>query len=78
MPRPKTFRDIVKILKKHDPRFDVVQRRGKGSHRMICHPDIDGRKEAFPLVCHGEGTTIYTGYLSGIIRTFKLPSDIFD
>ena len=77
MPRPKKYRDVIKALKRHDKRFEVEINRAKGSERMIFHPDIDGRPESFPVKCHGEGTELRAGILSGIIRRFKLPKDLF-
>jgi hypothetical protein len=78
MPRPKKYRDVVKALRKHDQRFEVWADRGKGSERMIYHPDIEGRPESFPVKCHGEGTELRIGVLAGIIRRFKLPKGFFD
>ncbi len=72
-----TFRELVKKLKKHDNRFVVYKNQGKGSERMLSHPDINGREESYPLKCHGEGETIRRGHYSSIIRRFKLPSDFF-
>jgi len=73
-----SFRELVKKLRKHDPRFRIDTRRGKGSHRMLVHTDIDGRKQAYPLVCHNEGAEISKVYLVAIRRNFKLPDDFFD
>ncbi len=78
MPKPKKFREVAQRLREHDPRFEFRQNRGKGSERMIYHPDIGGRSESIPLKCHGEGTEIYSGVLRSIIRRFNLPADIFD
>lgn len=75
MPRcnPHKFRELIKILKKYDSRFEVFTERGKGSHRMIYHPDILGRPASFPIICHGEGTEIDKSHISDIIRRFNLP-----
>jgi hypothetical protein len=73
MPRLYKYRELVKALRSHDPRFEFFENRGKGSERMIFHPDIDGRPESFPVKCHGEGTELRKGVISGIIRRFKLP-----
>ena len=61
----------------HDPRFQEIRTRGKGSERMIYHPDIAGRSESYPIKCHGEGTEIRKGTLAAIIRRFKLPARFF-
>jgi hypothetical protein len=76
MSRPYKYRELVKALKSHDPRFEFFDRRGKGSERMISHPDVDGRPESFPVKCHGEGTELRKGVISGIIRRFKLPDGV--
>ena len=75
MSGPKTYRDVIKALRGHDRRFEIYK--GKGSERVIYHPDVEGRPESFPVKCHGEGTELRPGVLSGIRRRFKLPSDIF-
>jgi predicted RNA binding protein YcfA (HicA-like mRNA interferase family) len=75
--KPKKYRDVVKILKKHDPRFEFWENRAKGSERMVYHPDINGRPASYPVKCHGEGTEVPKGTLSSLIRRFALPRDIF-
>lgn len=76
--RPRKYRDLIRILKKHDARFVVHTRRGKGSHRMIYHPNIGGRAESFPVKYHGDDTELGPGYLRDIIRRFSLPANLFD
>jgi hypothetical protein len=77
MPKPRTYREVVRILRRYDPRFEFWESRGKGSERIIYHPDINGRPESFPVKCHGEGTELRKGVVSGIIRRFDLPKDLF-
>ncbi len=76
--RVREYRKIVAILREHDSRFEFFRDRGKGSHRMIFHPDIDGRKRHYPLPYRGEKTPIESGYQKKMIRMFELPPDIFD
>jgi hypothetical protein len=76
MAKPHKFRELVKILKKHDSRFEFSINRAKGSERMIYHPSINGRPESFPVKCHGENTELRRGVISGIIRRFNLPHDL--
>ena len=38
------YRELVKKLREHDPRFGVDVGRGKGSHWMPVRPDIGGRR----------------------------------
>lgn len=69
------FRELVKALKEHDERFEFSVVQGKGSHRMIYHPDIDGEAKSFPVTCHGENTDMGTGLLASLRRRFNLPDD---
>ena len=73
------WRDLKKILRAHDDRFlfFVGKGSGKGSHRAIEHPDIDGKRVAFTVPVHDDGAEIKTPYKSKIRRNFKLPKDIF-
>lgn len=58
MPKPHSYRQVRKKLKKHDRRFQEIVNRGKGSHRVFFHPDINGRAAQYPVKCHGEGTEL--------------------
>ncbi|MCL4236526.1 MAG: hypothetical protein KJ042_18640 [Deltaproteobacteria bacterium] len=78
MPRVLKFRDLIRILKKHDPRFEVWSGRGKGSHRMLYHPDIGGRPESFPVVIHGANNDQKPNFVKDVIERFRLPKDLFD
>lgn len=75
--RPYKYREVVRMLRKHDKRFQELKDRGKGSHRFMFHPDIDGAPASYPLVCHSEGDEIRVEYLLGIVRRFNLPRDFF-
>ena len=74
----KEYRDVVAALKRHDSRFEIHERRGKGSHRMVVHPDVDGRMRHFPLPYHGPKTRIAGGMLRDVVRVFELPADVFE
>lgn len=76
MPKSYKFRELVKALRKYDDRFEVYQNRGKGSERMLYHPDINGRPESYPLKCHGEGDTIRKGHIAAIRRRFALGKNV--
>lgn len=76
MPKPYSYRDLEKALRKHDAQFEFWIHRGKGSERIIYHPDIDGRPESHPVKYHGEGTELRKGVISSIIRRFKLPKGV--
>lgn len=43
MAKAYSFRELIRKLRKHDSRFEVYVNRGKGSERMLYHPDINGR-----------------------------------
>jgi len=68
-----TYRTLVKTLTKHDKKFEFHKNRGKGSERMIFHPDVNGRPESYPIKCHGDNTDIGRGHISAIARRFSLP-----
>jgi hypothetical protein len=77
MPTALKFREVIKILKEYDSAFEVWENRGKGSERIIFHPNIQGQQKSIPVKCHGTGTELRQGVLSAIIRRFQLPKDIF-
>ena len=77
MPSVVKFRELQKLLLKHDPRFEFWKARGKGSERIIYHPDVDGRPESHPVKCHGRNQELRQGVISSIIRRFKLPKSLF-
>ncbi len=77
MPKTFSFDELVKLLKKYDGRFEIYSNKGKGSHRTLYHPDINGRSESYPLKYHGGKTVVHIGHLNAIIRRFNLPKDIF-
>lgn len=78
MPKPLKFREFEKRIADYDERFQWLTRRGKGSERMLVHPDVNGKKCSYPVTCHGGGTELRIGMLKAVIRRFDLPNDIFD
>ena len=66
----------MRLLRAHDRRFEVLERRGKGSHRMIYHPDVNRKPASMPLTWH-KGRDIRQGLLLALIRRFALPRDLF-
>jgi predicted RNA binding protein YcfA (HicA-like mRNA interferase family) len=74
--RTYNYRELIAILKDFDAQFVVYVHKGKGSHRMLTHPDVNGRPVSYPLVCHNEGDDIRTPYIVAIIRRFNLPPDL--
>lgn len=77
MPKTFSFDELVKLLISYDNRFTVHIKQGKGSHRVLYHPDVNGRSQSYPLKFHGKKTEVRKGHLSPIIRRFDLPKDIF-
>ncbi|MFH1893155.1 MAG: hypothetical protein ABIK83_10805 [Candidatus Zixiibacteriota bacterium] len=43
---------------------------------MLYHPNINGRAESFPLICHGDGTEVAVCYIRDIIRRFNLSDGV--
>ena len=76
--RSREYADVVRRLRAYDRRFFIHVTRGKGSHRMIYHPDIDGRVIHSTIPYHGNKTEIPVRMLRNIIHVFQLPPDIFD
>lgn len=72
MAKAYSYRELVAKLRKHDSRFQVFKNRGKGSERMLYHPDINGRPQSYPLKCHRESDDVRRGHLSAIERRFNL------
>ena len=75
MPKPHKADDVIRILRDYDPRFCCFEHRGKGSHRMIFHPDIEGQKRSFPIPYH-KWRDLQKGILKALIRRFNLPPDL--
>ena len=76
MARPYKYVELERILRKYDSRFEFWARRGKGSERIIYHPDVNGRPQSFPVKHHGGNTELRRGVISAIIRRFDLPRDL--
>ena len=69
--------ELFKLLKKYDEKFEFYTNKGKGSHRTIYHPAINGEEKSFPIKYHGGSTDVRQGTLSAIKRRFGLPNDLF-
>lgn len=72
MPKPLKPREVWGRLKAHDKRFELFTKRGKGSHVMINHPDVDGKRASAPCPNH-KGKDVSIGVLKSLIRRFNLP-----
>ena len=51
-------REVFKALKRHDDKFQIWDNRGKGSHRVINHPDVNGQEVSYPIKCHKLGADV--------------------
>lgn len=78
MPKPVRYKKLIRALRRQDSRFQVLPRRGKGSHRMIVHPDVNGKAESYPLKVHGKNPEIDGCYVRDLKKRFNLPENIFD
>ena len=77
MKRTYRWSELRKILRKYDSRFELDKGRGKGSHALIRHPDINGKKEIYFIPCpRGDKTVIGKAYLGEIKKIFNLPDDL--
>jgi hypothetical protein len=76
MSKPYRFKELFRKLKKHDPRFEVKVNKGKGSHRELYHPDIDGEERGWPLAFHVENPEFDRAAIAAIKRRFKLPKHL--
>ena len=50
--KPLKYRELRKKLRKFG--VQEFRKRGKGSERMLHHPNINGRPVWYPIKCHGE------------------------
>lgn len=78
MPKTLRYREVITRLLAHDERFTILEGRGKGSERIIEHPDVGGRRAICTITHHGSSTPIGPGLLTAIIRRFQLPRGFFD
>ena len=76
MPKLLTFRELGQRLKKHDKQFEI-HNKGKGSHRAIYHPDINGCSKSCTIPFHGAGGEVKKCYYNQIKQRFDLPKDFF-
>lgn len=76
MSKPYKFKDLFRILKKYDRRFRMKVKKGKGSHRELYHPDIDGEERGWPLVFHTSNPEFDKNAIAAIKRRFKLPKNL--
>lgn len=74
MAKPIKLRDFLQRLKECDSSIEVLSRRGKGSHLMLCKTTATG-KLSYPIpTSSGEVTGPYQ---KAVIKLFDLPEDTF-
>jgi len=73
--KPLKYREIKKKLK----RFGVIEdkKRGKGSERMLYHPNINGKPEWYPVKCHGEGDELSKHLVRAVRQRFNIKVEEF-
>jgi len=76
MPKVHKYHELISKLKRYDSRFIIYVEKGKGSHRMIYHPDIDGEEVSYPIKYRGPGTEYGKGTIARIVDRFKLPKGV--
>jgi hypothetical protein len=75
--RPIKYRVLVSRLRKEYGVLEYEANRGKGSERVLYHPNINGKKESISVKCHGDGTELHRGSVKAILRRFNIDSDKF-
>jgi predicted RNA binding protein YcfA (HicA-like mRNA interferase family) len=77
-PRPLSYRDLRKRLKK----YGVEERRhGRGSHRILIRPNVPGGNQGpqYSVRCHGEGDEIKIPVINSLLDRFNIdPDDFWD
>ena len=74
MAKPVKLRDFLQGLKECDPSIEVLSRRGKGNHLMLCKSTATG-KLPYPIpTSSGE---VAGPYQKAVIKLFNLPEDAF-
>lgn len=69
-------REVKRMLKEFDKRFQFLHGSGNAHQWTIFHPDIDGVAHSCALPDHGSAT-IAPHVLSSIRRRFNLPGNFF-
>ena len=62
---PHSRHDTPALAYRRKRRFQIFENRGKGSHRMIYHPDIGGRAASMPIPFH-KGNDVRQGILKAL------------
>ncbi len=71
MPKSLELRKVIRILKEYGIEFDAKSR-GRHSGKFV------RGNLSFPVKSHGKKTMLLPYALTGLIKKFGLPSDVFD
>lgn len=79
---PRHFRDKplkYRVLRSKLRNFGVKEdkSRGKGSERILYHPNINGKPKIFTLKCHGEGTELDRNVIKAAREKFNIKIEEF-
>ncbi|GAI08981.1 unnamed protein product [marine sediment metagenome] len=72
--RPLKYRELRKKLR--DLR-GVQEKKGKGSERILYHPNINGKPAFYPVKCHGEGDELSKPVVRAARQRFNIPIEEF-
>lgn len=75
---PIKYNKLIKRLKK-EYGIEELEKRGKGSERMLIKPIEPGGKQGptYPLKCHGEGMDVPIPVILAILRRFDIDTNDF-
>ncbi|MEE9191654.1 MAG: hypothetical protein V3U04_03440 [Candidatus Aerophobetes bacterium] len=80
MPKPSSDKPLkYRELRKKLGKFGVQEfrKRGKGSERMLHHPNINGRPVWYPMKCHGEGDELSKHIVRAARERFNIKLEEF-
>ncbi len=78
--RPRRDKPLqYRILRKKLRKFGVTEdkSRGKGSERILFHPNINGKPKIFTVKCHGEGTELSKNVVRAAREKFNIEIEEF-
>jgi predicted RNA binding protein YcfA (HicA-like mRNA interferase family) len=73
--KPLKCRELCKKLRKFG--VQEFRKRGKGSERMLHHPNINGRPVWYPIKCHGEGDELSKHIVRAARERFNIKLEEF-
>lgn len=73
--KPLKYRELRKKLGKFG--VQEFRKRGKGSERMLHHPNINGRPVWYPMKCHGEGDELSKHIVRAARERFNIKLEEF-